>query len=138
MLLLVACGSLGLQTIQLGAPTEGRVTIVPAGTVNFGKVPEDGRPADEELTLRVSGGSVRVEEIWVESKGEVFDLLSNPPVPKLLADGAEMAVKVRFQPTSVADYSGTLLVSTQGGALVERDLKGEGCRDSNRDDECDR
>ena len=138
MLLLVACGSLGLQTIQLGAPTEGRVTISPAGTVNFGKVPEDGRPEMEEVTITVSGDAVRIEEIWVESRGGVFELLSQPPVPKLLEEGASMGVKVRFQPTSVADYTGTLLVSTQGGVVVELDLKGEGCRDSNRDDECDR
>ncbi len=137
LIALIACGSLGLQRIELGESTEGRITISPAGTVNFGRVVADGEPEDETLTLSVSGDSVRVIDIWIDGRSGAFSLLSDPPVPRTIEVGGEMDVRVRFQPGASGNYTAELLVETGGGTIVSRDLKGEGCADRDRDGRCD-
>ncbi|MBM4366035.1 MAG: hypothetical protein FJ102_07450 [Deltaproteobacteria bacterium] len=137
LIALTACGSLGLQSIELGESTEGRITIRPAGTVNFGRVVEDGEPEDETLTLTVNGGEVRVVDIWIDGRSGAFSLLSDPPVPRTMEAGSEMDVRVRFQPGASGNYSAELLVETAGGTLVSRDLKGEGCSDRDNNGRCD-
>ncbi len=137
LIALSACGSLGLQSIQLGESTEGRITISPAGAVSFGQVVEDGEPEDETLTLSVSGDSVRVVDIWIDGRSGAFSLLSDPPVPRTIEPGEEMELRVRFQPGANGNYTAEFLVETGGGTIVSRELKGEGCSDRDRDGRCD-
>jgi len=137
LIALTACGSLGLQRIELGESTEGRITISPGRTVNFGRVVADAEPEDETLTLSANGGDVRVVDIWIDGQSSAFSLLSDLPLPRTMEADTEMDVRVRFQPGASGNYRAEFLVETAGGTLVSRDLKGEGCSDRDNDRRCD-
>jgi hypothetical protein len=135
--MLFACGSLGLTAIEL-APAEGRLSISPQETLDFGEAIANDETNTETVTLAANGNeSVRVAAIWVESSSGAFTLSGSPPIPKRLQPGQQLGIKLRFKPGSKGSFTGTFVAETEGGVIVERDLKGEGCSDRDDNGRCD-
>ena len=131
------CGSFGLQSIEL-TETSGRLGASPQDEVDFGKVIEDRDVGNETITLKATGDeSVRVVSVWVESSAGVFGVVGSPPIPKRLEPEQQVGIELRFEPGSQGDFTGSFFAETEDGALLERDLVGQGCSDRDGDERCD-
>lgn len=134
---LAGCGSFGLQSIELVAES-GRLGATPQSPIDFGKVIADREVGHETVTLQANTDvSVRVISVWVESTSGVFSIDGNPPIPKTLEPGQQIGIGLRFEPGSKGDFTGSFFAETEDGGLLERELEGRGCGDSDRDGRCD-
>lgn len=138
LLLLTGCGQLGLVE-SMDESGEALVSLEPAGQIRFDRASPEGRSQSEEVLIVSSGdASVYVADVWVESStARVFYTESELPFPKYLEPGAEIPVIVRFAPAAAGTFYGSLVVeSGVDGAVLERQLVGEGCSDADRDGNC--
>ena len=138
-MLLVACGSYGLQTTI--AQTDGVVEVEtePAAMVTFASVPGDGRAlARGDLAIvNVGEDSVTLHAVEVSTTAptadaDVFlteaDVADEPlPVPRTMKPGERFPLKLLFRPDAVDTFQGRLLARFDGDAVIERVLVGEGC-----------
>jgi hypothetical protein len=138
LLSLAGCGSFGLDPLG-GDEGDAFVTIEPAGQIRFDRASPSGRSQSEEVTIVSSGGvPVYVADVWVESStANVFYTGNELPFPKTMDPGEELPVVIRFAPVAAGTFHGTLVVEAgTEGAVLERQLVGEGCADTDRDGEC--
>lgn len=132
-----ACGELGLVGASEGG--EAQVGIEPEGQIRFDRASPSGRSQSEEVLVVSSGDApVYVADVWVESStANVFFTNDELPFPKNMEPGEEIPVTVRFAPAAAGTFHGTLVIeSGLEGALLERQLIGEGCSDPDRDGDC--
>ncbi|MDP2312737.1 MAG: hypothetical protein Q8P41_07515 [Pseudomonadota bacterium] len=137
LLLLVGCGEFGLQeAVEVGgAPL---VAVAPGGQIRFDEASPRGRSQSEEVTIGSDGDvAAYVAAVWVESESGDFYTNEELPFPKVMEPGEAIPITVRFMPASAGTFHGTLIVeSGTDGTLLERQLVGEGCIDSDADGRC--
>lgn len=134
----VACGEVGLVE-YVGDDGEALVAVEPQGQIRFDRASPEGRSQSEEVLIVSAGdASVYVADVWVEtSTASVFYTGNELPFPRYLDAGDEIPVVIHFSPVAVGTFHGTLVVeSGLQGALLERQLVGEGCSDPDRDGSC--
>jgi hypothetical protein len=127
LLLLVACGSYGLEPMM--SDDGGTLKTDPAWELAFGKRATTAGTVSEPITLISSGESpLTVQDVWLESEESgIFDL-GELPFPRTLEAGEEMPVNVLFTPERAERYTGTLYIEIgDGGRVAERNLVGAGC-----------
>lgn len=137
-LLTAGCGDFGLVATG-GEEGEALVAIEPQGQIRFDRASPSGRSQLEEVLVVSSGDApVYVADVWVESNtAGVFFTSDSLPFPKMMDVGEEVPVTLRFAPVSAGTFNGTLIVESGAeGALLERQLLGEGCSDPDRDGDC--
>ena len=137
--LLIGCGDIGLTATVGEDGAQSLLTLSPEGQVRFDAAAPNGRVVNEEVTF-VSAGDlpIYVADVWVESStASVFTVGDDLPFPKNIEPGVEVAIVVKFSPVAAGTYRGTLVAETgTDGTLVERELVGEGCTDSDHDGDC--
>ncbi len=138
LVLLVGCGEFGLAetVVSDGGPL---VAVAPGGQIRFDAASPSGRSQAQEVTIGSDGDAAAyVAAVWVESEnGDIFYTNDELPFPKLMEPGEAIPITVRFMPTAPGTFHGTLIVeSGVDGALLERQLLGEGCDDEDGNGRC--
>ncbi len=138
LLLCAGCGDFGLVIAGSGEG-DALVAVEPQGQIRFDRASPSGRSQAEEVLIVSAGDApVYVADVWVESStANVFFTNDDLPFPKNMMPGEDLPVTVRFAPVSAGTFHGTLVVeSGLEGALLERQLVGEGCSDPDHDGSC--
>lgn len=138
-LLLIGCGDFGLTEVSsIEGGGETLVAIEPQGQIRFDEASPHGNSVSEEINVEpVGDGSVTIEDAWIESSTSgVFYTSGDLPFPRTIDAGDTFPFTVRFSPVSAGTFHATLVVETSGGAILERQMLGEGCRDTDRDGRC--
>lgn len=134
---LVGCGDFGLAD---GVTADGGplVAVTPEGQIVFEPVSPSGRPQFQEVNITAAGDvAVYIAAVWVESEDGAFSTFEDLPFPKLLDPGEAIPMDLRFKPPDAGVFHGVLVVeSGTEGALLERQILGEGCVDSEADGQC--
>lgn len=118
---LCSCGY-GLQSFS---PEEsvGKIIIDPASPIEFGSVLVDEYKLFQ-ATL-IANGDVVIEDIYIDGDA-AFTLPNELPIPKVMADGDELPVKITFSPTNPQNFNAQLII-VNGGIELERRITGTGC-----------
>ncbi|MET0603818.1 MAG: choice-of-anchor D domain-containing protein [Baekduia sp.] len=105
----------GDKTVTLSAKaiTSGALTVSPAAGWTFGDVPV-GQTRDATVTLRNEGPGVLRVLASEPPTGGPFSVLDALPEGTEIGAGAELALRVRFAPSSAADVSSTWRIATTG------------------------
>ena len=136
--LLAACEDTGLQAYndsgssEASGSIEERLTLTPAGRVEFGKVSTDGTSTSQELVLTNIGSSqLPLIDVYMdEFTASAFYLPDPLPLPLILKPGAAFTLNVFFKPYAASEFKGTVILELDDGSEVfqaERDLLGFGC-----------
>ncbi len=135
--LLVAC-ALGLSST--GGDGEQLVTLDPSDLLDFGRVSAGGRTRPLTVTLANDGGTTfEVTDASIESAAAgAFTFGSILPLPVTLAPAQDFPVVVRFGALDEIPYDGTLTFTLDDASIYTVALQGEGCRDADGDNACDR
>lgn len=137
LLLALGCGQVGLEDMSEDPLEEGRLVIEPAGQVRFDTASPYGRSVAATVTVKAAGDApVRVVDGWTEGYPEGAFTLPTAPFPKKLDPGQSVDLELRFLPPGDGAFEGLLVLETEGGALAERTLVGNGCRDADQDGDC--
>lgn len=126
-LLLVACGSYGLQPMM--TDDGAKLTTDPAWELAFGKQSTTAGTVTGTITLLSSGEApLTIQDVWLESdENGIFDL-GELPFPRTIEPGDEVPVNVLFSPQRAERYTGTLYIEFgEEGRTAERNLVGSGC-----------
>jgi hypothetical protein len=137
-LLLIGCGDFGLTEVSSIDGDETLVNIEPQGQIRFDEASPHGNSVSEEIDVEAIGtGNVTIEDAWIESStAGVFYTAGDLPFPRTIEEGDSFPMTVRFAPVSAGTFHATLVVETTSGAVLERQMLGQGCRDNDADGRC--
>ncbi len=136
-LALPGCGQFGLEPID--PAIDGRLTITPQATTNFGELMPGEESKFENFVLAPQGqeNPIDVEDVWLEGDTGAFTIGVEPSVPRRLNPGQQFGVRVRFRPSRAGAYSANFVAVTGTGEEVRRTMRGDGCKDRDDNDRCD-
>lgn len=114
----------------------GDVEIQPDGEINFGSVVID-RPVQYTLEAVSTGiDPVTVENAWFETDNPNVFYIGSLPFPREIDPGDRVPFEIKFRPETTGGVHATLVVSVQGGAVLERNVVGNGCVEHNGSGGC--
>ena len=134
---LVGC-ALGLSSTS--GDGEQLVTLDPSDVLAFGRISSGGRTRPLTLTLANEGGTTfEVTDATIESDAPgAFVFGSTLPLPVTLGPTQVFPILVRFGALDEIPYDGTVTLTLDDGSTHTVALEGEGCRDADGDNACDR
>lgn len=137
LLLAVGCGQMGMSEL-VDEDAENWLSFDPDGEISFGKSSPNAKSVEKQVTLSAQGeAAVTVADLWIDSDAKhVFYLDGELPFPRVMDPGDTIPVDIRFMPESSGGYKGTLVVELEDGRVMERNLTGSGCSDSDHDGVC--
>lgn len=137
-LLLAACGDVGLVSNENDVEGVAKVDVDPRGKIDLGEVPPEGTSASALVTITSIGKQVAtVEDAWIEGAESGSFTLEDSALPRDLDPEETATLVLHFLPDVTGGHSGTLVVQSDGGEVIERALVGWGCRDDDEDARCD-
>ena len=137
LVFLLAC-ALGLSSTS--GDGEQLVTLDPSDVLDFGRIAAGGRTRPLTMTLSNDGGTtVEVTDATIDSAAAgTFVFGSTLPLPVILAPAQAFPVVVRFGALDEIPYDGTVTLTLDDGSVYSVALRGEGCRDADGNNACDR
>lgn len=137
LLLAAGCGQMGMSEL-VDEDADTWLSFDPDGEISFGKVSPSGKSVEQQVTLSAQGEApVTVSDLWIECETkDVFYLDGELPFPRVMDPGDTIPVDLRFMPKTAGGFRGTLVVELADGRVMERNLTGSGCSDSDHDGVC--
>ncbi len=102
------------QTIQLSGTGRQPLETVSTNTIDYGIV-TNGTTKDLSFTIGNSGNTPLTVNALTLSGTSAFTLVSPPVLPLTVNAGGSQTITVRFSPTALTTYNGTLNVVSDGG-----------------------
>ncbi len=139
-LLLLSCGTPGLDDLTTGSSGDAHLEVHPAEEVRFDRAPEGVLVSAEVVVTNVGGVYGLVEDAWVDGYyADYFDVELPSEMPGRVDPGQEMVLTLHFEAPAIGRFSADLFLSapdTPSGG-ISRPLVGRGCEDADRNDRCD-
>ncbi len=136
----VGClGTYGIDDMHEESQFGAQMLLEPSMDLTFPQIPE-GMSSETELVITSTGdASLALESVVIGGLDSDVFALPDLPLPMMLPAGANMPIRIYFEPSTEGQFRAELTVSTrnQESVTVTREVVGQACRDYDADHVCD-